>query len=96
MSKWRIWWLEVLGSPPSEQLVAATEGLSAKDVRHARQLVRRGQAANDLGVARCAIALACERLRRDRSDRPLLPLGSFVMGVAGSGAAVLHWRDLTM
>ncbi len=89
MSKWHIWWLEVLGTPPSEELVAATEGLTARDMRRARRLVRRGEAAEDVVVARAALALACEcQRRRDRSDRWLVRPASLVMGLAGGGAAV--------
>ena len=89
MRKWRIWWLEVLGTPPSEELVAATEGLTARDMRRAKSLVRRGQAAEDVAVARAALAMACEcQRRRDRSDRWLMRPASLVMGLAGGGAAI--------
>lgn len=88
MSKWRIWWLEVLGAPPSEELAAAVGHLNGRAMRQARNLLRRGRAADDLATARCVVALAREhRRQRERGHRFWLVI-TLLLGLAGFGAAI--------
>ncbi len=88
VSRWRIWWLAGRGEAPSEELVDAAAGLSGSAVRQARRLVRRGEVAEDVAVARYAVALAHDRQRR-KARRPFhrwVALG-VVLALTGAGLA---------
>ncbi len=82
MSKWRIWLGAGMGEVVSQELVAAMTGLDGREKRRARRLVRRGEAADDVIVARYAVAFARERARRfERS--------SFLVGLVLAAACGL-------
>jgi len=84
MNKWRLWLGAGMGEIVSQELVAAMTGLDGPEKRRARQLVRRGEVADDIVVARYAVAFARERARRfERSSFSLgLALGA-TLGLAG-------------
>jgi hypothetical protein len=63
VNRWRIWWLAGGGETPSEELVAAANGLNGRALRNTRRLVRRGAPAEGEAQARYAIAFARERQR---------------------------------
>ncbi len=94
MSKWRIWWLEVLGAPPSEELAATASHLGSHEIRQARKLLRLGRAADDVAVARCVVTLARER-QREHGHRLGLAI-ALLLGLAGLGAAVVAMARLEL
>jgi hypothetical protein len=77
----------------SQELVAGMTGLDDPEKRRARQLVRRGEVADDVVVARYAVAFARERARRfERSSFRLgLALGAAI-GLAGIVFAVYLFK----
>ena len=78
-----------MGEVVSQELAAAMADLPGPERRRARRLVRRGEAAEDVVVARYAVAFARERQRRIKrsSFGYRLALG-VVLGLAGIGCAV--------
>ena len=88
VSKWRIWLRSGMGETPSQELVAAMAGLGGRDRLRARRLVRRGEAAEDVAVARYVVAFARERQRR-YARFPSLRVSLAVCVVLGLGIAVL-------
>lgn len=78
-----------MGEAISQELAAAMTGLGGPERRRARRLVRRGEAADDVAVARYAVAFARERERRFKrsSVRFAVVLGA-AFGVAGIGLAL--------
>lgn len=84
MNKWRLWLGAGMGEVVSQELVAAMTGLDGPEKRRARRLVRRGEVADDVVVARYAVAFARESARRfERSSFRLgLALG-VALGLAG-------------
>jgi hypothetical protein len=97
MNKWRLWLGAGMGEVVSQELVATTTGLDAPEKRRARQLVRRGEVADDVVVARYAVAFARERVRRfERSSFRLgLALGA-ALGFAGIVFAVYLFKRSEM
>lgn len=83
-----------MGEVVSQELAAAMVGLHGPEKRRARRLVRRGEAAEDVVVARYAVALARERQRRLKrsSFRFAIALG-VALGLAGSVVAVFWFRQ---
>lgn len=101
MSRWRIWLRSGIGEGPSQELVAASCGLSGGDLRRGKRLVRRGQAAEEVPIARYAVALARERQRRRASVVSLrvaiAGCALFVVaGVALAAFALAQSRDTPM
>ncbi|HEV3047604.1 MAG TPA: hypothetical protein VGY13_09605 [Solirubrobacteraceae bacterium] len=78
-----------MGELISQELAATIASLNAPERRHARRLVRRGEPAEDVLVARYAVAYARERRRRlERSSFTFgLALGA-ASGLAGIGLAI--------
>lgn len=89
MNKWRVWLGAGMGELISQELAATIASLNAPERRHARRLVRRGEPAEDVLVARYAVAYARERRRRlERSSFTFgLALGA-ASGLAGIGLAI--------
>lgn len=101
MSGWRIWLRSGIGETPSQELVAASCDLSAGEMRRAKRLVRRGQAAEEVPIARYAVALARERQRRQASgiSLPVAIAGCALFVVAGlalAAFALAQSRDTPM
>jgi hypothetical protein len=90
VGKWRIWLRSGMGETPSQELVAAMAGLSGPDRLRARRLVRRGEAAEDVAVARYVVAFARERQRRYTRFPSLsvAMVGCVVLGLTGVALAV--------
>jgi hypothetical protein len=90
MSQWQIWLRSGAGETPSQELVAAMVGVSRRDMRHARRLIRHRQAAEDVAVARYTVALARERQRRLGSSRSARALAAacIALGLLGAGLAI--------
>jgi len=102
VNRWRIWWRAGAGETPSEELVAAAHGLNGRVMRQAGRLVRRGGTADDIALARYAVALARERERRYAVSPSLrvtavilavLTLGSAGVALAASGLS--RWQAAT-
>ena len=77
-----------MGETPSQELVAAMAGLGGRDRLHARRLVRRGEAAEDLAVARYVVAFARERQHR-YARFPSLRVAMAMCAVLSLGGAAL-------
>ena len=75
-----------MGEVVSQELAAAMTGLDGPEMRRARRLVRRGEAAEDVVVARYAVAFARERQRRFK--RPPFRFG-LVLGAAFGFAGIV-------
>lgn len=90
---WRLWLASGMGEVVSQELAAAMMALNGSERRRARKLLRRGEAAEDVVVARYVVALARERHRRFKrsSSRLGVALGA-AFGVAGIGFAVYLLR----
>jgi hypothetical protein len=73
-----------MGEVVTQELAAAMVGLGGSEMRRARRLARRGEAAEDVVIARYAVAFARERERRFKrsSFRLGLVLGA-AFGLAG-------------
>ena len=82
-----------MGEVISQELAAAMVGLHGHEKRRARRLVRHGEAAEDVVVARYAVALARERRRRLKrsSFRFAIALGA-ALGLAGTVVAVFWFK----
>jgi hypothetical protein len=89
MNKWRLWLGAGMGEIISQELAATIASPDAPERRRARGLVRRGESAEDVLVARYAVAYARERERRfERSSFAFgLALGA-ASGLAGIGLAI--------
>ena len=89
MNKWRLWLGAGMGETISQELAATIASLNGPERRRARWLVRRGEPAEDVLVARYAVAYARERKRRfERSSFAFgLALGA-ASGLAGIGLAI--------
>jgi hypothetical protein len=89
VNKWRLWLGAGMGEIISQELAATIASVNAPERRHARRLVRRGEPAEDVLVARYAVAYARERKRRfERSSSVFgLALGA-ACGLAGIGLAI--------
>lgn len=89
MDKWLFWLKSGMGEVVSQELAAAMVDLHGPEKGSARRLVRRGEAAEDVVVARYAVAFARERKRRFKrsSFRFGIALG-VVLGLAGVIVAV--------
>jgi hypothetical protein len=77
-----------MGETPSQELVAAMAGLSGRDRLRARRLARRGEVAEDVPVARYAVAFARERRRRF-ARFPSLRVAMAMCAVLSLGGAAL-------
>jgi hypothetical protein len=88
MNKWRLWLGAGMGEVISQELAATMEGLDAREMRRAKRLVRRGETAEDVTVARYAVAYAHDRQRRyERSSFMFglcfgIGLGPLLIGIA--------------
>jgi hypothetical protein len=89
VNKWRLWLAAGMGEIISQELAATIASVNAPERRHARRLVRRGEPAEDVLVARYAVAYTRERKRRfERSSFAFgLALGA-ASGLAGIGLAI--------
>jgi len=89
VNKWRLWLGSGMGEVISHELAATMASLNGPERRRARRLVRRGEPAEDVVVARYAVAYARERQRRfQRSSFAFgLALGG-AFGLAGIGLAI--------
>jgi hypothetical protein len=89
VNKWRLWLGAGMGETISQELAATIASLDGPERRRAKRLVRRGESAEDVLVARYAVAYARERKRRfERSSCGFgLALGA-ACGLAGIGLAV--------
>lgn len=78
-----------MGEVISQELAAAMVGVHGLERRRARRLVRRSEAAEDVVVARYAVAFARERQRRlKRSSARLATATGVVLGLAGLVLAI--------
>jgi hypothetical protein len=78
-----------MGEVISQELASTMAALNGPEMRRARRLVRRGEPAEDVVVARYALAYARERQRR--FERPSFAFGvalGAAFGLAGIGLAV--------
>jgi hypothetical protein len=64
VNKWRLWLGSGMGDVISQELASTTVALDGPEMRRARRLVQRGEPAEDVVVARYAVAYARERQRR--------------------------------
>lgn len=88
MNKWRLWLGAGMGEVVSQELLAATAGLDGREMRHARRLVRRGETAEDVVVARYAVAFARQQKRRLESSSMRFGFGlTAALGGAGLASA---------
>ncbi len=90
---WRLWLASGMGEVVSQELASAMTGCNGAERRRARKLVRHGEAAEDVAVARYVVAFARERQRRSKRSSFWLgvALGA-VFGVAGIGFVVYLLR----
>lgn len=89
LNKWRLWLGAGMGETISQELAATIASLNGPERRLARRLVRRGEPAEDVPVARYAVAYARERKRR--FERPSFAFGLAVgalSGLAGIGLGI--------
>jgi hypothetical protein len=82
-----------MGEVISQELAAAMVGLNGPEKRRTRRLVRRGKAAEDVAVARYAVAFARERQRRlKRSSARFATVGGVALGLAGLVVALIWFK----
>ena len=62
------WFAAGMGAGPSDEVVRTRSEVSGREARRVRRLVLRGEAADDPGRARLAVALARERQRNQTSS----------------------------